>query len=216
MIRTEALASAGAAGGSIEEFERLVRKHGKAIYNLAYRLTGDREEARDLAQEALVRAYRSFDRFRLGSSFEKWLYRIATNVYIDRLRKLPRVKIESLDETLNTNEGQMSREVPDDSAGPEELVEISELHEAIQKAIQSLPEEYRLAVILCDVQGFSYEEISGILQCSIGTIRSRIHRGRRLLRERLLPYIDRRGREDEGRKYENEAARPAEIQGGGW
>lgn len=196
MIRTEALAGVSLARKPVEEFERLVQKYDKAIYNLAYRLTGDKEEAKDLAQEALVKAYRSFDKFQLGSSFEKWLYRIASNIYIDRLRRRPKFRIESLDRPIGTLDEQLPRELQDNSAGPEELAEISELHQAIQRGIQSLPPEYRLAVVLCDVQGFSYEEISEILKCSIGTVRSRIHRGRRLLRKRLLPYLDHRQEED--------------------
>ncbi|NPV78857.1 MAG: sigma-70 family RNA polymerase sigma factor [Firmicutes bacterium] len=196
MIRTEALAGVSLARKPVEEFERLVQKYDKAIYNLAYRLTGDKEEAKDLVQEALVKAYRSFDKFQLGSSFEKWLYRIASNIYIDRLRRRPKFRIESLDRPIDTLDEQLPRELQDNSAGPEELAEISELHQAIQRGIQSLPPEYRLAVVLCDVQGFSYEEISEILKCSIGTVRSRIHRGRRLLRKRLLPYLGHRQEED--------------------
>ncbi|HHY97753.1 MAG TPA: sigma-70 family RNA polymerase sigma factor [Firmicutes bacterium] len=207
MIRTEALAGVSLARKPVEEFERLVQKYDKAIYNLAYRLTGDKEEAKDLVQEALVKAYRSFDKFQLGSSFEKWLYRIASNIYIDRLRRRPKFRIESLDRPIDTLDEQLPRELQDNSAGPEELAEISELHQAIQRGIQSLPPEYRLAVVLCDVQGFSYEEISEILKCSIGTVRSRIHRGRRLLRKRLLPYLDHRQEEDHEASHRSRGGR---------
>ncbi len=153
------------------------------------RLTGNADEAKDLAQEALLRAYRAFDRFKMGTSFEKWLFRIASNLYIDKLRKYGKYRFESLDEPIATNDGYVEKALPDWTGNPEEIAQQNELADKIQAALQSLPVNYRMAVVLYDLEGFSYEEISGILECSIGTVRSRIHRGRRLLRKKLAPYV---------------------------
>lgn len=167
------------------DFAELVEKHQKYVYNLAYRMTGNPEEARDLAQEAFVRAFSHFDRFDQSTSFEKWLYRIVSNLYIDAVRKKGRRREESLDAPLNTVNGPMERVVPDEAANPAEIVEQTHLAGEIQAALEKLPPQYRMAVVLCDVQGFSYEEIAHMLRCSIGTVRSRIHRGRRMLRVAL-------------------------------
>ncbi|NPV53825.1 MAG: sigma-70 family RNA polymerase sigma factor [Firmicutes bacterium] len=189
MIRTEALATARYREDDIQAFESLVRRYDKQLYNIALRMTGNSEEAKDLVQEALVRAYRSFGAFKLGTSFERWLYRIATNLFLDRLRKAGRFQVESIDDPITTPNGEIERELPDWSTNPEAVAMNNELHNKIQEALMALPPEYRMAVILADVHGFSYEEISGILKCSIGTVRSRIHRGRRILRDKLRPYL---------------------------
>ncbi len=190
MLNTEALAHVRCSETDAQAFEELVRRYDRKLYNVALRLTGNPDEAKDLAQEALLRAYRAFESFRLGTSFEKWLFRIASNLYIDKLRRDHNVRFESLDEPVLTVNGQVGRTLPDRSANPEDIVEQNELAETIQAALRSLPLNYRLAVVLYDLEGFSYEEISGILKCSIGTVRSRIHRGRRLLRRKLWPYLN--------------------------
>ncbi len=189
MLNTEALAGVRYRENDAQAFEELVRRYDRKLYNVALRLTGNPDEAKDLAQEALLRAYRGFNRFQLGTSFEKWLFRIASNLYIDKLRKQRNVRFESLDEPVPTATGQIEKALPDWSTNPEDVAEQNELAGEIQAALQSLPINYRMAVVLYDLEGFSYEEISGILRCSIGTVRSRIHRGRRLLRERLTPYL---------------------------
>lgn len=188
------------AAESRRAFADLVEKHQKYVYNLAYRMTGNPEEARDLAQEAFIRAYRSFDRFDLATSFEKWLYRIVANLYIDSVRKKSRRKEESLDAPVPTANGPMERVVPDEAYNPALVLERTQLTGEIQAALEHLPAQYRMAVVLCDIQGFSYEEIASMLRCSIGTVRSRIHRGRRLLREELetLPAYRRPGAPAQG------------------
>ncbi len=183
-------------------FTELVEKHQKYVYNLAYRMTGNPEEARDLAQEAFVRAFRHFSRFDPATSFEKWLYRIVANLYIDLVRKKGRRREESLDAPVVTANGPMERVLPDEAANPAAIMEQTYLAGEIQVALEQLPAQYRMAVILCDVQGFSYEEIAHMLRCSIGTVRSRIHRGRRMMREALsaLPaYRRHRSAEREAR-----------------
>lgn len=179
------------------EFESLVRRHQNSVYNIALRMSGDPEEARDLTQEAFVRAYRSFDSYKRGTSFDKWLYRIVTNLYIDELRRRKRRPyIESLDQRITTSEGdELDKEIPDMSSNPETVYDRDHLDAFIQDALDSISPEYRMAVILCDIEGFSYEEIAQIMGTSIGTVRSRIHRGRRALRERISPYLEERSRE---------------------
>ncbi|MDI9415880.1 MAG: sigma-70 family RNA polymerase sigma factor [Bacillota bacterium] len=189
MLNTQAIASAKYRENDIEAFEELVRTYDHKLYRVALRLTGDPDEAKDLAQEALFRAYRAFDRFKMGTSFESWLFRIASNLYIDKLRKRGKYRFESLDEPIATQDGYVEKVLPDWTENPERIAQQNELSDKILAALQSLPLNYRMAVVLYDLEGFSYEEISGILQCSIGTVRSRIHRGRRLLRKKLAPYV---------------------------
>ncbi len=188
MIQTQVQAGVRFQESDLHLFEQLVQKHEKYAFNIAYRMVGNVEEARDLAQEAFVRAFRAFDRFEQGTSFERWLYRIISNLYIDLVRKKSRAREESLDAPIITENGQMEKVVADTSTDPDALLEINAFDGEIQKALEALPAEYRMAVILCDVQGFSYEEISHMLRCSIGTVRSRIHRGRKQLREMLKSY----------------------------
>lgn len=169
-------------------FADLVQEHEKYLYNIAYRLCGDREEAKDLVQEALVRAYRAFRSFKPGTSFKSWLYRIVSNLYVDTLRKKSKYREESLDEPVVYEDGEVSKAVPDLTRDPSQMLEETAFVGEVQKALDRLPVEYRLAVILCDVQGFSYDEISEIMDCSIGTVRSRIHRGRKALRQHLEEF----------------------------
>jgi RNA polymerase sigma-70 factor (ECF subfamily) len=171
---------------SMEEFEELVRSNERALYHFAYRLTGDSYDAQDLLQEALLKAYRSFNRFEIGTSFDRWVYQIIYRLFIDGYRKKRRRPYtSSLDEPLPNLEQSKTPEVADDTQLPEDLTLRSELGHVIHNALLKLPNEFRAAVVLCDIQGFSYEEISQILRCSLGTVRSRIHRGRRLLRGHL-------------------------------
>lgn len=168
-------------------FEALVRQHYQQAYTIAFRLTGSRTDAEDLTQEALVRAYQSFDRYQRHLPFTNWLYRIMVNLHIDEIRRRPRHRIESVDAT----EG--GREIADRRNDPAEVLLSRELDERLQVALDRLPHEFRAAVLLCDVQGFSYEEIAEIMRCSIGTVRSRVHRGRKQLRAALTEKAERAG-----------------------
>lgn len=186
VIEIDLATTVGLSASKRQLFEQLVQKHQRYLYNIAYRMTGNVEEAQDLAQETLVKAYRAFGRFEPGTSFERWLYRIMANLYIDYVRKKSNRPLESLDASYDGEQG--GREVPDSTNDPGTILEHTVLHGEVQKALEALPAQYRLAVILCDLQDFSYEEIAQILNCSIGTVRSRIHRGRRMLREALEEY----------------------------
>ncbi|HEY8344928.1 MAG TPA: sigma-70 family RNA polymerase sigma factor [Bacillota bacterium] len=196
MEQTQPLTLTQSASSRWEEFEKEVVDHEKALYHFAYRLCGNPEDAQDLLQEGLLKAYRSYNRFKKGTSFDRWVFQIIYRSFVDLYRKKKRRPfVSSLNEASPHLEQEKPPEVPDYSALPEEMALKQELGAIIQESLLKLPNEFRAAVILCDVQGFSYEEISQILQCSLGTVRSRIHRGRRLLRELLRPYLtgERRG-----------------------
>ncbi|HOJ78197.1 MAG TPA: sigma-70 family RNA polymerase sigma factor [Bacillota bacterium] len=171
-------------------FESMVKSYEKPLFQFAYRLCGNHHEAQDLLQEALYRAYKSFSRFEAGTAFDRWLYQIIHNLYIDHYRKQKRRAITtSIDEPVPHLETEKTMEIPDWNQNPEKEAMRSELGRQIQLGLKDLSPEYRTAVILCDIQGLSYEEIAQVLNCSIGTVRSRIHRGRKILRRLLSPYL---------------------------
>jgi RNA polymerase sigma-70 factor (ECF subfamily) len=160
-------------------FEELVRRHYQRAYLVASRLSGSHSDAEDLTQEALIRAFESRHRYQRDLPFINWLYRIMVNLHIDEVRRRKRAPTESLDALPAI------AEIADPDSDPADLVLSRELDGRIQEALQSLSDEFRIAVTLCDVEDFSYEEIAEIMGCSIGTVRSRVHRGRETLRHRL-------------------------------
>ncbi|MEY4915560.1 MAG: sigma-70 family RNA polymerase sigma factor [Armatimonadaceae bacterium] len=167
-------------------FERLMRRHQRQAYHVAYRLTGNHADAEDLAQEAFVRAFRFFDTYRRDLPFEKWLFRIISNLFVDDIRRRSRIKTKSLDETMMIDgEAAPAMEIADSTLSPERLIFHEELDDKIHFALNQLPVEFRQTVILADIEGKSYEEISEALDCNIGTVRSRLHRGRKLMRKHL-------------------------------
>lgn len=170
-----------------EEFDKLVRRCHRQAYNIAYRLTGNHADAEDLTQEAFLRAYRFFDRYNRSMPFENWLYRIMSRVFIDELRKKPKFPIQSLDQPLpgSDSENELLLEIPDPDSDPQTILMNQTLEENLQLALNSLPTEFRIAVILADIEGLSYEEIAATMGCSLGTVRSRLHRGRKMLRKKL-------------------------------
>ncbi len=173
-------------GGDTAAFGELIALYEKKVYNLAYRFTNNAEDSLDLAQEAFLRAFTNLKDFRGTSSFGTWIHRITTNLCLDEIRRRRRQPVYSLDVAVTTEEGgEVERQLVDESDTPLETVEKRELHEAIQAGINSLDDEFRLAVILRDVQGHSYEEIAEIMGVNIGTVKSRISRGRRALKEKL-------------------------------
>lgn len=167
------------------EFNALVKRYHKQAYNVAYRMAGNHADAEDLTQEAFIRAYRFFDQYRRDLPFESWLYKIMSNVFIDMLRRKPKAKLRSLDEPIATEDGETQMDLPDPSSGPEETVLSHDMDQRIQAALNTLPEVFRLTVIYADIEGLSYEEIAEATNTNIGTVRSRLHRGRKLLRSRI-------------------------------
>lgn len=172
--------------GDLAAFDELVGMYEKKAYNLAYRMTGNHEDASDVAQEAFLRVFNSLGDFRGDASFSTWLYRIVSNVCWDELRRRRRHFAASLDEPVATEEGGYVRQVMDHSPGPEESLERKELQAVVQEGINELSPDHRFAVILRDIKGLSYEEIADILDCSLGTVKSRLNRARNALKEKLL------------------------------
>jgi RNA polymerase sigma-70 factor (ECF subfamily) len=164
------------AGEGAPTWEEVARSHGRFLYTVAYRLTGNREDAQDLVQEVLLRVRRGLQTYEPGS-MEGWLSRIATNAFLDDVRRRKR-RPEDL--------------LPDDpdwvlppTGAADEALAAEVLPDDIQSALRRLPEDFRAAVVLCDVVGLSYQEIGDSLGIPVGTVRSRIHRGRALLRQAL-------------------------------
>jgi len=175
--------------GDALAYERLVAEHSGDVYALLYRLTTDPEEARDLTQETFLRAFQSIARFRGDSSLKTWIYRIAINQARNRWRWWRRRKRDvtvSLDATDEHRDKPLAATLPsDNSPSPEQETLAHEREAQLREALQGLRRSYREAVILRDVEGFSYEEIARTLQISIGTVKSRISRGRLELRHQL-------------------------------
>ena len=167
-------------------FESLLKDSYKQAYGLAYRLTGNVAEAEDLVQESFLRAYRFFHRYDESLPFTSWLYRIMTNAHIDMVRKRGRLKTTSLE--ASGTDGNTTWDLPDTEAGPDRLMLSQALDEPVQKALTSMTPEFRTAVLLADVEGLPYEEVADIMRTSVGTVRSRIHRGRKQIRTYLLKH----------------------------
>ncbi len=185
MFSDEALV-ARSKNGDIDAFEELVSRYERKIYTVAYRFMGNHEDANDLSQEAFLRAFQSISSFRREASFLTWMCRIVTNLCRDELRKKYRAQIESLDEEITLGEGEVKKQVASSEPGPAELYETKELQEKIQELINTLSPEFRLALVLRDIQGFTYEEIAEQLECSLGTVKSRINRARKYLKDKLV------------------------------
>ena len=157
-------------------WDEVVRLHSARVYRLAYRLTGNRHDAEDLTQEVFVRVFRSLGDYRPGT-FEGWLHRITTNLFLDMVRRRQRIRFDALPED--------TERLPGTAPSPEQVYADTHLDDDVQGALDALLPEYRAAVVLCDIEGLTYEEIGEVLDLKIGTVRSRIHRGRVQLRQAL-------------------------------
>jgi RNA polymerase sigma-70 factor (ECF subfamily) len=164
---------------AMPSWDELVRQHADRVYRLAYRLSGNQHDAEDLTQETFIRVFRSVQNYQPGT-FEGWLHRITTNLFLDMVRRRGRIRMEALPEDYDR--------VPADDPNPEQIYHDSRLGPDLQAALDSLPPEFRAAVVLCDVEGLSYEEIGATLGVKLGTVRSRIHRGRQALRDYLAAH----------------------------
>ncbi len=179
----------------LKAFEELVERYGRHVYNIAYRMAGNDADAKDLTQEAFLRVFRALRRIDPTAKLESWLYRIVTNLYIDMLRRRPKVRVESLDAPIATAKGgEVMREVVDVTADPEAAVLNARLDADIQRALLNLSPELRAVVVLADIEGYSYEEIGEMLRVPVGTVKSRLHRARKTLQERLSGYLEAHGR----------------------
>lgn len=175
---------AAAQQGDVGAFNRLVLAYQNMVYNLAYRILSDGDAAADATQDAFLSAYRAIGRFR-GGSFKAWLLRIVTNACYDQLRVKQRRPTASLEALLVTDPAP-GPSFADEAEGPEEYALRQELSQIIQAGIGTLPADQRIALVLSDIQGFSYQEIAEITDVSLGTVKSRLSRARAKLRDFLL------------------------------
>ena len=158
-------------------WEEIVSTHSGRVYRLAYRLTGNQHDAEDLTQEVFVRVFRSLSTYTPGT-FEGWLHRITTNLFLDMVRRKQRIRFDALGEDA-------AERLPSREPSPQQVFNDAHFDADVQQALDTLAPEFRAAVVLCDIEGLSYEEIAATLGVKLGTVRSRIHRGRSQLRKAL-------------------------------
>jgi RNA polymerase sigma-70 factor, ECF subfamily len=177
--------------GDLSVFEALVTPYSTRLFNTLVQMTNDRGAAEDLLQEALVAAYRTLCSFRAEAAVYTWLHRIAVNKALNWLRsRKGRLEFESLDDPISTQSGEVRREVPDSRANPAGQALASEMSEVLQEAIASLSDTYRTVFTLREIDGLDYEEIARLCKCSQEAVRTRLHRAKRELKERLRPYLE--------------------------
>ena len=167
-------------------WEEIVTEHSARVYRLAYRLTGNAHDAEDLTQEVFVRVFRSLHQYRPGT-FEGWLHRITTNLFLDQARRKQRIRFDALSD-------ERADRLTSSSPTPDSAYADRTFDDDVELALATLPPDFRAAVVLCDVEGLSYEEIAEILGAKLGTVRSRIHRGRAMLRTALAHRAPAAGR----------------------
>lgn len=174
------------------EFEAEALPHMDVLYNFALRTTGNENDAQDLLQETYLKAYRFWDKYEKGTNIRAWLFRIMKNSYINRYRKEmkepDKVDYDEIENFYNT--------IRAESTDPNDLQQKlfgNLLGDEVTQALESLPDDFRTVVILCDIEGLTYEEIAEFVECPIGTVRSRLHRGRKLLQAKLYEYARKQG-----------------------
>ncbi len=168
------------AGGDVwlaPSWDEIVAQHSARVYRLAYRLTGNPHDAEDLTQEVFVRVFRSLASYTPGT-FEGWLHRITTNLFLDQARRKAKIRFDALADDAETR-------IPSRAVTPDVAVLDGLFDDDVETALAALPPDFRAAVVLCDIEGLSYEEIADVLGLKLGTVRSRIHRGRTMLRKAL-------------------------------
>lgn len=177
-----------------EDFEDEIIPHLDAMYNFALRLTSDPSDAEDLVQDTIVKAFRFFSSYEKGTNAKAWLFRILKNSYINNYRKKSK-KPNQVDYDEVSTFYETIRAERTDTSDLEDKMFRELIDDDISNALDELPEDFRTVVLLCDVEGFTYEEIANMLDVPIGTIRSRLHRGRNLLKSQLMEYAKKRGYE---------------------
>jgi RNA polymerase sigma-70 factor (ECF subfamily) len=170
----------------VPTWDEIVEQHSDRVYRLAYRLTGNPHDAEDLTQEVFVRVFRSLDSYTPGT-FEGWLHRITTNLFLDQARRKQRIRFDALSD-------ERADRLSSNQPTPDIAFTDQRFDDDVERALQALPPDFRAAVVLCDVEGLTYEEIAEILGAKLGTVRSRIHRGRAMLREALKHRAPKSGR----------------------
>ena len=187
------------------DFEAAAMPFVDSLYNTAFRMTRNAEDAEDLVQESYLKAYKYYDKFQEGTNFKAWLFKILKNTFINNYRRRqqrpPQSDFAEIEESFET---QVSDEVKRRIKSPEEELLEDVLDEDVQRALDDLPTDYRMAVVLADLEGFSYKEIAEILELPVGTVMSRLYRGRKLLEASMLSYA-----RDHG--YLRDNAEPAKM-----
>ena len=171
---------------AVPTWDEIVEQHSARVYRLAYRLTGNRQDAEDLTQEVFVRVFRSLDTYTPGT-FGGWLHRITTNLFLDQARRKQRIRFDALSE-------ERADKLSSPGPTPDTAYADRTFDDDVEQALATLPPDFRAAVVLCDVEGLTYDEIAEILGAKLGTVRSRIHRGRAMLRAALAHRAPRSGR----------------------
>jgi len=183
-----------AQGGDKDAFGELVKRHERKVYALAFRFMRNKEDAADVMQETFLQAYKKILSFEGKSAFATWLYRIAVNICLMKKRKKT-LKYVSVDKPVESASGEedIKRELIDLSAEPMALADKKEVRKKIEGALEELPDEYKEVVVLRDMDGFSNDEVAGMLKISLPAVKSRLHRGRMYLRKELSEYFRNRG-----------------------
>ncbi len=210
------------------DFEKAAMPYVDSLYNTAYRMTRNSEDAEDLVQETYLKAYKYYDKFEEGTNFKAWLFKIMKNTFINnyRKKKLTPHKID-FSEIEESYERVIQKNAPDLIKDPESEIFQDMMDEDVKRALDSLPHDYKMVVLLADIEGFSYKEIAEILDCPVGTVMSRLYRGRKMLERTLLEYARKYGYirvgseptkmrsrkdEDKGRKKKEQPEEEAEVQ----
>ena len=186
----------------VPTWDEVVENHSDRVFRLAYRLTGNRPDAEDLTQEVFIRVFRSLDSYTPGT-FEGWLHRITTNLFLDGARRKQRIRFDPLSD-------ERAARLESADVAPDTSYADQRFDDDIERALATLPPDFRAAVVLCDVEGLTYEEIAEILDAKLGTVRSRIHRGRAMLRRALAHRAPADGRS----RYSGPATGPILMPGG--
>ena len=171
--------------GSPDAFDELVSIYERQVFNFAYRISGNHDDALDVTQEAFIRVYNSLHTFRGDSNFTTWMYRIVKNVYLDMRKKSKSHRFVSLDESIDLDENSVLRQFEDERPSPEQIVTLHERDQKLQEAVSSLPDYQRIIITLYHIHSKSYEEIAQIMELPIGTVKSRLNRARLALSEIL-------------------------------
>ena len=191
----------GSGPTEVPTWDEIVERHSDRVFRLSYRLTGNRHDAEDLTQEVFVRVFRSLDTYTPGT-FEGWLHRITTNLFLDSARRKQRIRFDALSD-------ERASRLTSGEATPDMAYADTTFDDDIERALSTLPPDFRAAVVLCDVEGLTYEEIAHIMDAKLGTVRSRIHRGRAMLRNALAHRAPVDGRQ----RYAGPATGPIQVMG---